>query len=327
MTQILDCLIIGGGPTGTAAAISCQREGLNFRLLSPVPAGEAPGPVETISSPILPLLEALALSECFALATVSRVERFVRDGRQEPFAHPSGHGLHIDRANLDRRLHQHVGGMGDRCDPLSAASIDEDADGFLVTTDDGSLLRSRVLVNATGRAGAPFARFAKKRTLLSPPMIATTGLINCEADFETSCTSFESRSWGWIWRTGDHDGSRTWTTVHCALEPEPSEVSALKERTRADTCWARGTTWQIVRIDHPRILSVGDAFGHTDPASGQGIANALRMGLACGKVAARALSHDAAEETDAFNRWCEDLILSQADELSRYYEERGILNA
>ena len=170
-------------------------------------------------------------------------------------------------------------------------------------------------------------RFRKKRRLLSPPLIATTGLIKCDGSEDGSRTRFDSRSWGWVWRTSRHGETRTWTALHCALDPAPAEIRTLEERSIPNTCHSRGSTWQVSSIDHPRIFAVGDACGRTDPASGQGIANALRTGAACGAAAALACSHGSPGESDAFKHWCEGLILSQANQLSRYYRERDILGA
>lgn len=327
MTKCVDCLIIGAGPAGVAAAISCQQVDVPVLVAAPEsPSGGYDRPAETVSSAIERIAEKLSLSECFRSARFAPIGVFLRDGREEIFSQGPEPGWHIDRDRLDSLIQRRLADCEIERSFARVVAVEGDGAGFRIIMSDGSLVSCRAVVDATGRGTSPLKQFYGPRTLLSPPLIATTGVVRSSGRARPrDITRFDSRPWGWIWQTSGYGACSSWTTLHVAQRLAPPSVAALQKASLPGSSRKVAATWQLSITDHQGIFPVGDASGSIDPGGGQGIAHALLTGLACGPAVRRYLQGQTAEAgVAAFNRWRRDLVLHQADQLARYYEDRGI---
>ncbi|CAB1129781.1 putative Geranylgeranyl reductase family [Candidatus Hydrogenisulfobacillus filiaventi] len=292
MPSEFDLIVVGGGPAGSAAAITAAGAGMRVLLVD-----RARFPRPKLCSGILTaktrrLLEALGLDPRPALDGVwDRTWVGFRD---------HGHLLHHAplvtalRARLDTLLLEAAAragaeirtGTGVRtCDPA----------GGRVTLEDGRQVQARLLVGADGAAGVT------RRALGLParPGWALEVLVPDPRPPEARTAVVEwglpARGYAWLW---PHAGGRV--AVGAGVFGGRAAARRLPALLRA---WAAGRGLSLparlsghavpVALVPPaagggRLLLAGDAAGLADPLTGEGIAYALWSGI----LAAQAAIHD-----------------------------------
>ena len=154
---IEDVIIIGAGPAGSTTAGLLAKAGHRVRMLDRVRfprqhVGESLLPAE------LPVFEELGFDPgpCSVYkGGADFLDERTGDFGRFPFADalegtPTS-AIHVDRAEFDYRLAQHAESLGARWSQRGATAVRVDSDLATVELDDGSVLRARYVIDASGR--------------------------------------------------------------------------------------------------------------------------------------------------------------------------------
>jgi flavin-dependent dehydrogenase len=333
-----DVVVLGGGPSGLAAAIAL---GLRGRSVVVLERGKIGGPRvgETLGPEVASLLRALGLWDDF-IALEQLPFRGVRSAwgaetaiERPAILHPLGEGWHTDRAQFDALLARHARAAGAILhEDVGVAAIAQADDGWRLQAP-GVEVRGRFLLDASGR-GAPggAAGIPGRRWLACDRLVALVARMDVPADRQLEPELLiETAEEGWWYAVPQPENTLLVTLLTdvdlVAAGPRP-ELAARWEAALARTnhvrALAAGATREaaprIVRADTGRLLpdrgpgwrAIGDAAMGGDPLSGDGVLRGLRSALeACADVD-RALAGGDSPEVPA-----EDAMASLVKHLDR----------
>ena len=304
----VDAVVAGGGPAGAAAALRLAAAGRAVGLVdSPaVSAGAKIG--EALPPAARPLLRSLGVWERFCdeghLACHGNDSAWGSpDLAATDFVFdPDGHGWHLDRSRFDAFLRAQAGVAGADLRPATVRHhARSSAGGWEVTLDDGTALRARWLIDATGRRTTIARRQGGRRRTLDRTVAVVARLGARPRSSATprdrdSRTLIEATPDGW-WYTALVPGDEQAVAYVSDRDLLPSSVrtaagfSALLEATRhvgprlaryALTTEPLQVAAGGARSDPPAgdgWVAVGDAAVAFDPLSSQGILTALYTGM------------------------------------------------
>ena len=295
--MIYDLIVVGGGPAGTSAAITCARVGARVLLLERgrFPRHKVCG--EFVSAESLDLLAGLLASQharLFSEAIRIPRARVFLDGRtlQAPVDPPAAS---ISRLDLDAALWDSAKQCGVESRQQIAVQEISGTGPFLVKTP-GEEFESRALINASGRwsnlSGAPSGAqdpgvkwIGLKGHFAEPSPLASVDLY------------FFDGGYCGVQPVDIGDGVRQSGRVNaCAMvrADVASTLSgvflchpALLERSRgweplSDPVSTSPLVFREPQPERDGVLMVGDAAAFVDPFVGDGISLALRSGSLAG---------------------------------------------
>jgi flavin-dependent dehydrogenase len=302
-----DVAIVGGGPAGSAAALTLRERypTLSVGLLE-ASLFDEPRVGEILSPAAAPVLEHLGISEA-ALRECSRPAHAsaVSWGRDALVESPlifsfHGPGWRLNRTRFDALLAEVAEQRGVTVLRGCRAVRPEHAGGeWLFHLGSGETGRSRFTIDATGRK-ASVARAAGARIMALDRLV---GFIGCFDSFEEGDprTLIESVDYGWWYTAALNGGLRI---AACMTDGDIGRDLKLSNREswRDRLCQtvhiaaALGKDsvtprWQVARSAASHYLdcvcgvnwiACGDAALALDPLSGQGILAALRSGIFAG---------------------------------------------
>ena len=315
---MVDVVILGGGAAGCATALALARRGTSAVVVDRTRRSQ-----ERIG-------ETLAPSICNILAELGVWKRFLQHGHERSCGvysawgsaslysndyvfHPYGVGWHIDRTRFDSMLADaaHEAGAIVYRNARVVGHRATEAGWEVVVQDKHHRVRlsAKVLVDATGRAACIARRMGAKP-------IAFDRLIGVAHFYDVtpaermadSFTLLEAVPQGW-WYSAFLPGNRlvvvffTDPDLRHNVEPAShtrSRIAKCGPASEPMVCAAHSSC--LDRAAGSGWLAVGDAASAWDPLSSQGIAKALRSGVAAAESIVDRLSGDAA----AFARYAED---------------------
>ncbi len=336
-SSVYDVTVLGGGPAGAACAISLRQRWPHLAV-AVVEASQydSARAGEVLAPHALSLLRQLGVAGIFgehSLAAQSIASSWGDSTLSEHHhlfaAH--GFGLHLDRCAFDRHLAKAAEACGARLlQGVSFHAADRSADTWLIDLRGAPSLRSRFVVDATGRRSL-FARSQGAQVQLSDRLTAYSLSVRLQSPVTQSMV-IEACAFGWWYLAPLPDGSgivslltdvdlaraaglpsrEAWTwhlaqTKHLGV----SDVESLAQTVHV----APAFTSTLNRFGNQGWIAIGDAAASYDPLAGQGITKALHTGILASYVAAESL---AGREADALRRY-EALLAANLDGYRRMH--------
>ncbi|WP_327439676.1 FAD-dependent monooxygenase [Pseudomonas donghuensis] len=329
--KTVDVVIVGGGPAGSAAALTLrQHSGLSVTVLEQ--RGYARDKVgETLSPGVLPLLDYLGVGEHFRQAGFSQSFAFTAawgdsEVRARDFLFSGrGYGWHLDRTRFDAGLANAARSMG--AELLMGArvrQVQRDDSGWTLNIDGlDNRLHCRYLIDASGRS-AWLARAVGANRIQDDRLVGVCAYFKASDAVLEGCSLVEAVAPGWWYSAPLPDGRLVAVLMtdadllqashdyraefwHEALEQAPNTLARIGERAMADGfhVWPAhsqqldpccGTGW----------AAAGDAVAAFDPLSSMGIGYALSTGIQAARLAATSLLNGQFEAEQA-HAYSEDI--------------------
>lgn len=327
-----DVVVVGGGPAGSATAISCAARGLRTMLFErELFARERPG--ETLHPGIEPLLSQLGVAD-----RLSRVVGARHPGiwiewngarRFEPFggdATGPWAGFQVWRQDFDALLIARAQEAGvDIRRPCAVTGMDACN---TVATAQGPV-SARILVDATGRARWLARALDIASPARSPRFFARYGYAQGSCPERDDAPLLVGDARGWTWTAMVRTSTYQWTRLAFdGIEPDPLW---MPEEFRGLTPLGRSrgadVTWRMAdEVARPGWFIVGDAAAMLDPTSSHGVLKAIMSGMMAGHLIAAVLRGAAPAEgaAAAYCDWCAGWFAADAARLSQFYRELGV---
>lgn len=284
-----DVAVVGAGPAGTAAAISCARAGLGVAILDrAAPPRGRPG--ETLHPGIEAPLRELGVLGRVLRAGFPRHEgiwvgwdappRFVPYGADD--AGP-WRGFQAWGADLDAMLLEHARDLGAEvfrpCRALRPTMSRGRVTGL--ETSEGRI-GARFVVDAAGSGHWLARRLGLPVRRRSPRLVARFGYVAGVCPAREAIPAIVADRSGWTWTAKVRPNLYQWTRLNLdgrRTDPAyvPTELHGLPRRGRD-----RGAdvSWRIVgESAGPGYFMVGDAASVLDPASSHGVLKAVLSGM------------------------------------------------
>ena len=284
-----DVIVIGSGPAGVAAAITCLQGGVRPLLVTeqsiriPVAGNEGAEPLQSLHPGVQSLLDRLHIGGATAHASRGTYTGIRLGETVNPLSTVPGEtwtGNHIDPGLFAAYAVQQAELMGVRV-LYGARVTDIILDGPAVSgiiLADGESFYGDYVIDATGlrRFTGRYLNFEEQ--IHSRPLVCYTGNSLDDDDHRDKDTAiFTPGKSGWKWEAFSAFGYYTWTklAVRAGARPDSKQPEEKTGRVRGGDM-----QWRVFRpVVSPGMLMVGDAAGVLDPAAGQGILNGLLSGI------------------------------------------------
>jgi flavin-dependent dehydrogenase len=329
-----DVAVVGGGPAGSAVAISCASRGLRVMLLERDVSGiERPG--ETLHPGVEPLLGQLGVADRLSQVTGARHPGiWVEWGsarRFEPYGSDNDgpwSGFQVSRADFDALLLSRAREVGaevrTRCAGVTPVVADAKLQGIM--TSEGPV-NARVVVDASGRSRWLGRALGVESAARSPRLIARYGYVEGTCPVRDEAPALVGDSQGWTWTARVRPGKYQWTRLDFGAPPDadwlPGEFRGLTPVARS-----RGAdvTWRMAaEAARPGWFMVGDAAAVLDPTSSHGVLKALMTGMMAGHLIAGVLGGKAPadEAAAAYHAWIAGWFEADVAKLAEFYRTLG----
>lgn len=309
-----DVVIVGAGPAGTAAAISCARVGLTVVILDRERfPRERPG--ETLHPGIEAPLKELGVVGHVSQANFLRHEgvwtrwngdlRFVSYGQDE--AGP-WRGFQAWRADLDAILLQQAHELGAKvlqpCRALDPIVFQGRISGIQTTA---GTIEASFVVDAAGSRHWLARRLGLGIRRRSPRLIARFGYRKGTCLGRDGAPTITADERGWTWTAEVRPNLYHWTRLNLDDEQPDANFVPAEFRELSPDGRSRGAdvTWRVVRRPAgPGFFVTGDAAAVLDPASSHGVLKAILSGMLAARGIVETLSFgDGVTVARSYGNW------------------------
>ena len=344
MPSCFDVAIVGGGPGGSATALSLRAHAPSLSVVV-IEAShyEALRIGETLPPPVRPILEHLGVWRAFQKQDHRKVYGTTAVwGGAAPLHNdfiymPSNTGWHVDRAAFDAMLARAAESMGVTLIlDTRVHDVERARNEWRLTVSTGNPVSARFIVDATGGTAAVARRFGAR-------FVEADQLVGIARFFESGGhdprTLVEAFEDGWWYTAGLPDGR---CIVACMTDADLARRMRLRETEE----WSRRldampNVGAMARRNKPcsplmvrpaasrrlepaagaNWLAVGDSASRFDPLSSQGIVKALRSGIFGSYALSDLLTRDDDSGLDRYRRFVVEEFKSYAEVRTKYYRE------
>lgn len=334
-----DVIIIGSGPAGCAAAISCRQHGLHTLMIAGKtdPENTVLQPSESIHPGLIPVLSQLDAGHCIAIASQGRYEGIDVNNQYSPLGSDEDgpwEGHHINKALFCTAFLEVAIEKG-------VSLLNNDTVDDITTTADrvtGVITRKGVeatclyLVDASGQKRVAGKQLLFKESFYSPPLVAWTGTSNnipaTSFLFEKNSTRFIPHPNGWTWLAPELPDRCTWTRLETKGKQQFLPPAELQSYSLATKIKKTNRRWRVFRpVCKEGLLLCGDAAGIIDPAAGQGILNAIVSAIMAVKTVKTCIDNPAFEALylARYDDWFMTDYQDKVNRLKYFYALHGIM--
>ncbi len=330
-----DVIVIGSGPAGLSAAITCVQNDLSVLLISNIINSNKIRPAESVHPGILTILTSLKAESSIRQSTIGKYQGIRTSNIVTNLGSDENgiwFGYHINRTIFDETLLQSAIQQNvNTLDNVVSELVIDDNCVIGVITNSGSQILSKYVIDATG-----FKRFGGKKMkfrelFISPPLISWTGISTAiEAEnlmFKEANTNFIPNRNGWTWIAPTPPNDCTWTVLSTKGKQFFLKPNILKNYPLKGNIRKSNMRWRLFRpLCKEGIILCGDAAGIIDPAAGQGILNALYSGIKAANTIISCLTNSDNESfyLAEYDNWFYSLFIEKTNKLKSYYIEHGI---
>ena len=338
-----DVAIIGGGPGGSATAISLRAHAPSLSVVL-IEASHYDGVRvgETLPPPARSILDHLKVWDEFCRLSPREVfGTSAAWGSRVPadndfFYMPANTGWHLERNSFDAMLARVASERGAAL--ILGTTLDgvaQSDDGWRLTLSTGATLRARFIVDATG--AAVFARRFGARFECLDRLVGIVRFFQGSVD--DSRLLVETFEHGWWYTAGLPDGKRIAACMtdadlvqHLKLgqtqEWERTLASAPAVASRLRQC--KPVSSLVIRSSASRRLepaagenwlAVGDSASRFDPLSSQGILKAMRGGIFASYAITSRLQRDDDSDLRRYRRYVSEEFKSYCETRTKYYRQ------
>ena len=299
-----DVLVIGGGPAGTSAAITCARAG-HFVILLEARMFPRHRPGETLHPGVEPLVQRLGAAAGLESANFLRhagvwVDRSGERDFQAYGSDESGPwlGYQATRSEFDALLLEQARACGVRIlQPHRALCVLRAGVRIAGAETTAGAVHAICTIDASGSSAWLARQLALPYRKASRKLIAYYGYVQGECAAREAAPCFTFLPDGWIWTARVRPNVFHWTrlsTTSPHLNPAPpAEFSGMERLGRAK---GADVTWLILESSAgPGYFVAGDAATVSDPSSSHGVLSALMSGMLAGHMVLRKTFRDEAE--------------------------------
>ncbi|MBE7099225.1 NAD(P)/FAD-dependent oxidoreductase [Bacillus cereus] len=326
-----DVVIIGGGPAGTASAITCLEKGLRVII---VESEKFPRHQfgETLPPGIEPLLKKLGVLPQIQNANFLRHKgnwvKWDKSLHFKPFGSDENGpwlGFQAWRANFDAILLDKAVSLGAEIyQPCRAIRpIIENYRIKGVITSLGKI-SSPFLIDATGRRQWLTQKLKLQIDKYSPRLIAKFGYVHGECPVRDEAPAIIADNTGWTWTAKVRPHIYQWTRLSFSgesLEKNwiPKEFHGLEP---VGPMSGADMTWRIVKQCGGRgYFLTGDAAAILDPSSSHGVLKAVMSGMLAGHLIAQVINDNYQEQhaIQGYCKWVMDWFKQDVKKLHELY--------
>lgn len=284
-----DVLVVGGGPAGSAAAITCARAGLSVSL---VESRSFPRhrPGETLHPGIEPLLERLGVAGPVQNAGFLRHPGVWVGQPGHAKFQPYGSdargpwlGFQAPRADFDSMLLTAARSHGVHVfQPRRALRGIVESGRVSGAETTAGAIHAAFTIDASGSASWLARQLALSMNRISSRLIARYGYVRGECHWCEGAPCFEYLADGWLWTARVRPGLYHWTRLmephtRIAADWRPPAFHGLES---IEPPKGADVSWRIVdRCAGPGYFVIGDAAAVTDPSSSKGVLRAMMSGM------------------------------------------------
>ena len=325
-----DVIVIGAGPAGCSAAISCAQRGLKVAIVERL-AFPRHRPGETLHPGIEPLLQELGviervLSEKFIRPAGNWV-KWEKERMFIPFGNDASgawRGFQIPRATLDELLLERAIASGVHVlQPCEANKVFVKRGRVIGIQTRTEPLFCRHLVDASGAHGWLTRQLQLTTHRYSPALTALYGYKRGRLE-QSALGIFADRS-GWYWTAHIGPQLYTWTRLYFALDQVCKASAApqsVAELASAGKIHGADVTWRACnRMAGNGYFIIGDAATVLDPGASHGVLKALMSGM----MAAQCITDEYAAPTNAqaismqYHQWIQDWFEKDVRKMHEFY--------
>ncbi|MEO6132218.1 MAG: NAD(P)/FAD-dependent oxidoreductase [Saprospiraceae bacterium] len=334
-----DVIVIGSGPAGCSAAVTCVKNGLDVLMVTDATDRQHDAPdsmadaLESIHPGVSSLLKKIGIAGAEVPAIRASYSGIYAGDNYTPLGEDEEgvwQGMHIDRSVFDHQLLHQAGDAGVKM------IVNEKVENFIaennkvtgISTSTRDLFGGYI-IDATGKKGLAGRKLNFKRKYYSPPLLCSTGMSGCSETFplDRHAAHFIAAGKGWTWLAPHPPEYCAWTRLSMSGDKSTAPPNELHAYPVFGKIKFANMRWRLFRpLCTEGLLLCGDAAGILDPAAGQGIFNALLSG----KIAAEAIVTCLQEPAYAsfhlarYDHWFVDQFELKVQQLRQYYQDHGI---